>query len=397
MKRDISDFCHLYYSATFVPISYYKDNKLETCSFPLTIQNLNFSEVFIEELSHSAKNPCYYITKSLCYFGMVRLASPNEFLLIGPLFSTTITTKMLKEFMRECALPPLKQQDILYFLQSTPLTSFYQFLNILAFLHLTLNERPIEITEHFGITVLSSHPDISMKHSNQIYDAKEDQAFHNTFYFEQQYLDYIKRGETEKLKIFLLHNGPTLKAGSVADNALRQAKNIFISCTTLSTRSAIAGGLDIEQAYHLSDIYINEGEKLQSLDSISTLQYTMIIDFSERVARTKLAPNMSKDVFECVQYINRHTNELIRVNDIATYINRSRSYISKKFKAELGMDLGSYIMHCKLEEAKSLLSYSDKTLSEISNYLCFSSQAYFQNVFKKKYGLTPKQYRNQTI
>ena len=49
-----------------------------------------------------------------------------------------------------------------------------------------------------------------------------------------------------------------------------------------------------------------------------------------------------------------------------------------------------------LEEAKSLLTYSDKTLSEISNYLCFSSQAYFQTVFKKKYGLTPKQYRNQT-
>ena len=39
---------------------------------------------------------------------------------------------------------------------------------------------------------------------------------------------------------------------------------------------------------------------------------------------------------------------------------------------------------------------SDKTLSEISNYLCFSSQSYFQTVFKKKYGLTPTQYRDQT-
>ena len=48
-----------------------------------------------------------------------------------------------------------------------------------------------------------------------------------------------------------------------------------------------------------------------------------------------------------------------------------------------------------LEEAKSLLRYSDKTLSEISSYLCFSSQSYFQNVFKRKYGITPKQYREK--
>ena len=50
-------------------------------------------------------------------------------------------------------------------------------------------------------------------------------------------------------------------------------------------------------------------------------------------------------------------------------------------------------MRRKLEEAKSLLTYTDKTVSEISEYLCFSTQSYFQNVFKSKYGMTPKEYR----
>ena len=54
-----------------------------------------------------------------------------------------------------------------------------------------------------------------------------------------------------------------------------------------------------------------------------------------------------------------------------------------------------FIMRCKLEEAKSLLTYTDKSLSEISSYLCFSSQAYFQNVFKKKFGVTPNEYRQR--
>lgn len=57
--------------------------------------------------------------------------------------------------------------------------------------------------------------------------------------------------------------------------------------------------------------------------------------------------------------------------------------------------MSEFIMRCKLEEAKALLAYTDKPISEISSYLCFSSQAYFQNVFKKKYGITPNAYRRK--
>ena len=71
-----------------------------------------------------------------------------------------------------------------------------------------------------------------------------------------------------------------------------------------------------------------------------------------------------------------------------------RSTLSKKFKREMGFNISSYIMRRKLEEAKSMLNYSDKTVSEISEYLCFSSQSYFQNVFKRKYGMTQKDFRS---
>ncbi len=67
----------------------------------------------------------------------------------------------------------------------------------------------------------------------------------------------------------------------------------------------------------------------------------------------------------------------------------------RRFKEELGIHIGAFITRCKLEEAKSLLTYSNKSLAEISSYLCFSSQSYFQNVFKRKYGITPKQYREK--
>ena len=97
-----------------------------------------------------------------------------------------------------------------------------------------------------------------------------------------------------------------------------------------------------------------------------------------------------------MSYIRCHTNENLSIEDIAKQIHRSSSYTMKHFKEELGINIGAYIVRCKLEDAKGLLTYSDKSLTEISNYLCFSSKSYFQNVFKKKYGLTPLQYRKKT-
>lgn len=195
---------------------------------------------------------------------------------------------------------------------------------------------------------------------------------------------------------FLLQNTLALSAGTMADNALRQEKNIFITSVTAVTRSAIEGGMDMEQAYQLSDVYIQDCERAQDISYISSLEYSMIIDFTERVARNKIPRGMSQEIFECIQFITQHINDPIQVGDVAEHIGKSRSYLCEKFKKELGFDVSRFIMRCKLEEAKSLLTYSNKPLSEISNYLCFSSQSYFQNVFKKKYGLTPKQYRDRT-
>jgi YSIRK-targeted surface antigen transcriptional regulator len=370
---------------------------LQVYSYPSNLKNLDLSNYSKHQFNFLSKNPDYFITKSYGYFGVIKITSSKDFIVIGPLFSTPVTTEIIKDFMHECAISLEHQSAITHFLHDTPVISFNQFLNILAFVHLTINGQTIDTAKHFNVTDATTHQTISVQHSNKVYDAKEEQSYHNTYHFEQQYLNYIKNGETEKLKDFLLNNSTILKEGNIAPNALRQTKNIFISCTTLSTRSAISGGLDIEQAYYLSDTYINECEKMQSVDTIINLQFTMIIDFTERVAKNKISPDVSPEIFECIQFINRHTNDSIRVDEIASHIGRSRSYISKKFKSELGYDLSYFVMHCKLEEAKSLLTYSNKSLSEISNYLCFSSQAYFQNLFKKKYGLTPKQYRNQTL
>lgn len=74
----------------------------------------------------------------------------------------------------------------------------------------------------------------------------------------------------------------------------------------------------------------------------------------------------------------------------------SRSSLSSKFKKESGVSLNTYITLLKLEEAKHLLLYTDKSLSLISSYLGYSSQSFYSNTFNKYVGQTPKEYREKT-
>lgn len=252
----------------------------------------------------------------------------------------------------------------------------------------------IDIDTYLNIYTDTSGASVASLHSTKSYDAKEMALFHNTYHYEQLYLDYIRNGNVEGLKKFF-PNAFSIQAGQLADNTLRHAKNILIVSVTLATRCAIEGGLDIESAYQLSDIYIQESEKLQNTDALYHMQYNMLLDFTRRVAQAQIPHDTTSDIYKCIQYIKQHTNQAISTSDVAAYIGKSRSHLSRCFKKELGFEMSEFIMRCKLEEAKSLLTYTDKSLSEISSYLCFSSQAYFQNVFKKKFGVTPNEYRRR--
>lgn len=233
---------------------------------------------------------------------------------------------------------------------------------------------------------------ISQKHSESLVSRKENEDYHNSYYFEQEFYGFVERGDIEGLYDFLKLS-PEITEGQVAYDSLRQAKNILITTIALITRHAITGGLDIETAYQLSDLYIQEAERLGTFEEVSLLNAVAVMDFTKRVSETRCPVGMSLEIFKAMQFIINHVNKPITVEDVAEHLHIERSTLSKKFKRELGFNISSYIMRRKLEEAKSLLRFSDRTISEISEYLCFSSQSYFQNVFKKKYGMTPKEYR----
>ena len=230
-----------------------------------------------------------------------------------------------------------------------------------------------------------------------LYDARDYEQTHGTYQFEMTMLEYIRMGNVENIRRFLLEsvNRQSFNEGKLAENELRQVKNIFIGLVAIVGKmAAIPAGVPIEQAYYMVDTYTQKCETLNTIEEIYVLQYNMIIDFTSQVEKYMFPATLSPAIQSCTNFIIQHLNKSLTARDVIDFSSKSRSALSEQFRKETGYTIGEYITKCKIDEAKTLLKYTDKSIPEISNYLAFSSQPYFHNVFKKATGITPMEYRN---
>ena len=121
----------------------------------------------------------------------------------------------------------------------------------------------------------------------------------------------------------------------------------------------------------------------------------MIEDYSRRMRLVRNSNIYSKQILRVLDYISEHLHTRIMINEAAKHLNISSAYLSRLFKAETGMAFSDYVNRKKIEEASSLLRFSEYTDLEISTLLCFSSQSYFIKIFKKYMGMTPREYKKR--
>ena len=218
---------------------------------------------------------------------------------------------------------------------------------------------------------------------------------HNTFAIENVLMDIVSRGDTAALKGWL-SQASAVQSGTIARDQLRQFRNVFIVTATLASRAAIRGGMREDDAFSLSDAYIQRVELLTSHEKILNLQFHMLLEFTEQVEQLHRGKHPTRLALDVANYVRHHLSEPISVDAMAEELFLSRPYLSSKFKRETGLTLTAYILNEKTEEAKRLLRWSDKSASAIASYLGFSSHGHFIKVFKKYAGLTPQEYRDNS-
>ena len=98
-------------------------------------------------------------------------------------------------------------------------------------------------------------------------------------------------------------------------------------------------------------------------------------------------------VSRCINIIDNYYYSNPTLKDLSKRLDISESLISHKFKSETGKSVIEYKIEKQLSEASSLLKITDMTIIEISFAVGFSNTSYFTKQFKKRYGITPKEYR----
>ena len=219
-----------------------------------------------------------------------------------------------------------------------------------------------------------------------------EDIYHHTYQEEVKTMDYIREGNLEEVvgAVELLAS----TAGKLSENEIPNERNLGICSITLATRAAIEGGAAPAKAYKLSDLYINKIDQCKRMTEIFEYRKRSLYDFAKLVVEEREKRANSRYTEQCKEYIRKYYHQKICIPDIAEALGVSESHLSRIFKKETGESIQKYSMHMRIERAENLLKYSEASLTEISEYLCFSSQSHFGKVFKVYKNMTPKQYRD---
>ena len=168
------------------------------------------------------------------------------------------------------------------------------------------------------------------------------------------------------LLLTLKHRHIALTTSDIA--LLRRAFNLFSSQDTHDIKTAVLT---------LSNFLFN-------------IQYMTPVEHGTRDV-------INDNINRVVSYISKNITSKLTLEQLAEISGFSLSRFKTKFKEEIGMPPAEYITLQKIKYAKKLLETTEKSITELSYELGFSSSNYFSAVFKKVLNITPQQYKKKFL
>ncbi len=110
---------------------------------------------------------------------------------------------------------------------------------------------------------------------------------------------------------------------------------------------------------------------------------------------SEVGVNACKDdrLNEIMNYI--HTNYLtVTLDELADEFHLSKPYLSKYIKEKSGNTFGDIVKNVRMKKARALLKSGSMTVEAIAENVGYQNVEHFNRLFKKKYGMTPVQFRN---
>lgn len=95
------------------------------------------------------------------------------------------------------------------------------------------------------------------------------------------------------------------------------------------------------------------------------------------------------------KYIEANFNKPLRVGEVAAQMYISTPQFCRRVRQETGTTFVELLTRCRIERAQELLRETDWTSTAIASYIGFRSSTHFQDLFRRRVGCTPIEYRER--
>ena len=157
-----------------------------------------------------------------------------------------------------------------------------------------------------------------------------------------------------------------------------------------------------DKPIHIEDMESDRDNFISMCDIFTSAQGYYLADLSAQLKSllVKMAEASDENalparmVTALDSYIRENCAEDISNTELGAIFGYHPFYISKMLKDRKGITLRQYIINFRLKRARTLLEYTNLTVSDIAEQTGFTDASYFTKTFKNAYGVTPKDFRN---
>lgn len=146
--------------------------------------------------------------------------------------------------------------------------------------------------------------------------------------------------------------------------------------------------------YGVKDYLLKPTDKNELFETVATILKEK--NMSE-LANMDSNPDQSCSyaISKALEYIENNYKSVIKLSDVAESVHLHPTYFSRIFKQQMGVRFVDYLRDFRIKKSIELMKDPKMNISTIAMETGFFSARYFAEIFKKKKGMSPSEYRNK--
>lgn len=221
----------------------------------------------------------------------------------------------------------------------------------------------------------------------------EMQIMETRYNSENELMQIISCGQLHRARQFFAAFVPTVLESRAAD-PVRNMKNYCIIGNTLMRKAAQQGGVHPVYLDRTSSDFAQRIESIPTLAAGQKVFSDMVFSYC-RLVRKHTAQHYSPQIEKAVLCIEADLSQDLSLHALAGLLNLSPGYLSTLFHQETGQTITDFVNTKRMENAARLLRSSTLQVQIVAQYCGISDVNYFSKLFKRYYGMTPREYKKQ--